>query len=167
MKLAEIGRYQSVGDWGYILLGILITDIIVLFLTRFYPDFFGKALNRWYDEFKLSAVISDVFIIAIGFALTRYVYTWMTDPKAPFNIPLFIGLLFNCHKLFELFERFISFRIHLHGYNLEKRIKFQVLLPVMFGSYIFIFQVYLNTSFQLINILHLLNQIVRFDISFI
>jgi len=93
MKLADIGRYQAVGDWSYILLGILITDLIVLFIARFYPDFFGKALTRWYDEFKLSAVISDVFIIAIGFALTRYVYTWMTDAKAPFNIPLFIGLL--------------------------------------------------------------------------
>ena len=102
MKLANIGHYQTVGDWSYILLGILITDIIVLFVTRFYPEFFGKALNRWYDEFKLSAVISDVFIIAIGFALTRYVYSWMTDPKAPFNIPLFIGLLVGIQAIHDI-----------------------------------------------------------------
>jgi len=102
MKLANIGNYQSIGDWSYILLGILITDLIVLFLTRFYPDFFGKALNRWYDEFKLSAVISDVFVIAIGFALARHAYSSITDPRAPFNIPLFIGLLVGIQAIHDI-----------------------------------------------------------------
>lgn len=102
MKLADIGNYQTTGDWAYILLGILITDIIVLFLTRFYPDFFGKALNRWYDEFKLSAVISDVFVIAIGFALARHAYSSITDPKAPFNLPLFLAVLVGIQAIHDI-----------------------------------------------------------------
>jgi hypothetical protein len=100
MNFPDISRYQNVGDWTFILLGILITDLIVLFLTRFYPAFMGKAINKWYDEFKLSAVISDVFVIALGFALARYVYSW-TEMK-PFHLGLFLLILVGIQALHDI-----------------------------------------------------------------
>lgn len=94
MLLGDISDYENNQDWAYILLGILIVDVVVLFLTRYFPDFLGKNLNLWYERFGLSAVISDVFIIAIGFALARYAYRYFVPMSTdPFNLPLFLGLL--------------------------------------------------------------------------
>jgi hypothetical protein len=91
-KWKDISDYYEIGDWIYIGLAVLIIDIIVLFLVRFFPDFFGKAINVWYNRFKLSAVIADVFIILIGFALTRYVYTEYIYEKYDWNPAYFTGL---------------------------------------------------------------------------
>lgn len=104
MQLGDITDYTDMGDWVYILLAILIIDLIVLFLTRYFPDFLGRNLNIWYEKFGLSAVISDVFIIAIGFALARYAYKYF-QPIAydGFNLPLFIGLLVGIQALHDIF----------------------------------------------------------------
>ena len=88
----DISDYYEIGDWIYIAIAVLIVDILVLFLIRYFPDFFGKAINVWYNRFKLSAVIADVFIILIGFALSRYVYTEYIYEKYDWNPVYFTGL---------------------------------------------------------------------------
>jgi hypothetical protein len=95
-----IGNYKDVGDWTYILLGILFVDVAVLFIARYYPDFLGKNLNIWYEQFGLNAVISDVFIIAIGFAITRHIYTYFF-PGA-FNIWIFLSLLVAVQAIHDI-----------------------------------------------------------------
>jgi hypothetical protein len=60
--------------WPQLLLAILIVDIVVMIVSR-HTGIFGSVLNIWYDRFGLSAVMSDVFIIAIGFWLARWIYT--------------------------------------------------------------------------------------------
>ena len=65
----------------YILLAVLAVDVIVIFLVRFFPEIFGSSLNRWYDLFGLSAVLADVFIIVIGIAIARYIYTLWVKGK--------------------------------------------------------------------------------------
>jgi hypothetical protein len=95
-----IGNYKDVGDWTYILLGILFVDVAVLFIARYYPDFLGKNLNIWYEQFGLNAVISDVFIIAIGFAITRHIYTYFF-PGA-FNTPIFLALLVAVQAIHDI-----------------------------------------------------------------
>lgn len=103
MLLGDISDYENNSDWVYILLGILIVDVVVLFLTRYFPDYLGKNLNVWYEQFGLSAVMSDVFIIAIGFALARYAYRYFVPMSTdPFNLPLFLGLLVAVQAIHDI-----------------------------------------------------------------
>ncbi len=84
-KWADISDYGEVQDWVYIVIAVLVVDILVMFLIRFFPGMFGKAINVWYNRFKLNAVISDVFIIVIGFAIARYIYSEYIYPTYDWN----------------------------------------------------------------------------------
>lgn len=118
MILGDITDYTNIGDWSYILLAILIIDLIVLFLTRYFPDFLGKNLNVWYERFGLSAVISDVFIIAIGFALARYAYKYFVpDSYDQFNLWLFLGLLVGIQAVHDIFFYLFVIKPIPRGHN--------------------------------------------------
>ena len=80
-KGADIGNYHNYFDLIYIIVAVLAVDVIVIAMTRFFPELLGSNLNRWYDLFGLNAVIADVLIIVIGFLITRYVYTGYIKPK--------------------------------------------------------------------------------------
>lgn len=71
---------------------ILLVDLVVIFLVRFYPKTFGESINDWYDEFGLAAVLSDVTIIAIGIAITRYIYSAYFMEQEGWSIGYFIAL---------------------------------------------------------------------------
>jgi len=85
---ADISEYEQLGDWIYIALGVIVVEVILLFLVRYYPNIFGKGINLWYNRFKLSAVIADVLIIMLGFGITRYIYTEFIYPTYDWN-PLY------------------------------------------------------------------------------
>lgn len=75
--------------WPLLLLAILVVDVVVMIASR-HTGIFGNVLNVWYDRFGLSAVASDVFIIAIGFWLARWAYnTWFRGA----GLGWFLGLL--------------------------------------------------------------------------
>ncbi len=90
-KWEDISEYEEIKDWLYIFIGIIVTELILLFLVRYFPDFFGKMINVWYNRFKLSAVLADVFILAIGIGISRYVYTEFIYPKHDWNPLYFTG----------------------------------------------------------------------------
>jgi hypothetical protein len=118
MQLGDITDYTEISDWSYILLAILIIDLIVLFLTRYFPDFLGKNLNIWYDRFGLNAVISDVFIIAIGFALARYAYKYFVPIQTePFNLSLFLALLVGIQAIHDIIFYFFVIKPIPKGHN--------------------------------------------------
>jgi hypothetical protein len=87
----DISEYENISDWVYIGVAVLVVEVIVICLVRFFPDVFGKSLNIWYNRFKLSAVLSDVFIILIGFGIARYAYTEFVYPKYDWN-PVYFTL---------------------------------------------------------------------------
>lgn len=92
----DIGNYKNIDDLVYILLAVLIVDIIVIFLVRYFPEVFGKSLNTWYNDFGLNAVLADVFILFLGFVIARYVYTmFIKDQYAggKWSLLLFTGTL--------------------------------------------------------------------------
>lgn len=91
-KWADISEYEEVGDWVYIFMGVLITEVVVLFLIRLFPEFFGKFANVWYNRFKLEAVFADVLIIALGIGIARYLYTEFVYPKQDWNPLYFTGV---------------------------------------------------------------------------
>lgn len=84
-KWADISDFGEVSDFTYIVIAVLLVDILVLALIRFFPGFFGKSINVWYNRFKLNAVIADVGIIVIGFALARYIYSEYIYPTYDWN----------------------------------------------------------------------------------
>ena len=102
MMLGDITIPSDSSDWWYILLAILIVDVVVIFLVRLYPDILGRAINVWYERFGLSAVLSDVLIIAIGFFLARYAYTYFVPAEVGFNPWYFIAILVGVQIIHDL-----------------------------------------------------------------
>jgi hypothetical protein len=92
VPIANVSNYMADEDWWFFLPAILFVDVVVIFLVRFFPKFFGKPINDWYDEFGLAAVLSDVAIIAIGIMITRYIYTHFFMEKEGWAILYFIAL---------------------------------------------------------------------------
>lgn len=90
-KWEDISEYENISDWVYIVLAVIIVEVLVITLVRFFPDFFGKSLNLWYNRFKLTAVISDIFIILLGFAISRYIYSEYIYPSYDWNPTYFTG----------------------------------------------------------------------------
>jgi hypothetical protein len=101
-KWADISEYEEYYDWGYIFVGIIVTEFILLLLVRYFPEFFGKQMNVWYNRFKLSAVFADVFILALGIGISRYVYTEFIYPKHDWNPLYFTGLTVFIQVLHDL-----------------------------------------------------------------
>jgi hypothetical protein len=91
-KMADVSDWYDTSDWVFIGIAVLIVDVIVLFLIRFFPDVFGRTINVWYNRFKLEAVIADVFIILLGFGIARYIYTEYVYPNYDWNPMYFTGL---------------------------------------------------------------------------
>lgn len=90
-KLEDISEDENLWDWTYIFVGVILVEVIIIILTRFFPDTFGKSLNIWYNRFSLSAVIADVFILLLGFAISRYIYTEYLYEKYDWNPLYFTG----------------------------------------------------------------------------
>jgi hypothetical protein len=103
MKFPDISDFHNNSDLLFIALGTLMTDVIVLFLTRYFPNIFGEALNTWYDKFGLSAVLSDVTVIMIGFQITRYIYTTFIAPTISWSPLYFLALLVLVQAIHDLF----------------------------------------------------------------
>jgi hypothetical protein len=82
---SDISDYEDLTDFAYIGIAVLVVDALVLFLIRYFPGVFGKSINVWYNRFKLNAVIADVFIIVIGFAVARYIYSEYIYPTYDWN----------------------------------------------------------------------------------
>lgn len=104
-KGADISNYKDTMDFFYIFLAVLAVDVIVIFLVRFYPNFFGSYINKWYDLFGLSAVIADVVIIVIGFAIARYAYSFYIKKKfagGKWSPAIFTGTLVVTQLLHDL-----------------------------------------------------------------
>lgn len=60
-------------DWPLLIIAILLLDVIILFVCRYYlPP--PHPLNIWYDKYGILSVAADVTSIAIGFAGARYLF---------------------------------------------------------------------------------------------
>ena len=101
-KWQDISEYEEIKDWLYIFIGIIVTEFILLVLVRYFPEFFGKQLNVWYNRFKLSAVAADVLILALGIGISRYIYTEFIYPKHDWNPLYFTGTTVVVQVLHDL-----------------------------------------------------------------
>jgi hypothetical protein len=89
---ADISEYEELNDWYFLIVAVLVVEVVTLAAIRFFPSFFGKAVNVWYNRFNLNAILSDVLIILLGFGLARYAYSEWIYPKYDWNPLYFTGL---------------------------------------------------------------------------
>ena len=116
-SLPNISNWRDPTLFATIVISVLIVDIIVLFFARYFPDTLGKPVNQWYDEFQLSAVISDVGIIVIGFVLAQVLYTYFFAPTYGWNVWIFLALLVGVQLLHDLFFYFAVIQPIPKGHN--------------------------------------------------
>lgn len=83
----------TISVFGPLVVAVIVVDLVVLFLIRYFPDFFGKNINVWYNEFGLNAVIADVLSIVLGFLIAQVLYTSVVFPHIGWSLPVFIALL--------------------------------------------------------------------------
>lgn len=91
--MKSISNFNDQSDYWYILPAILFIDLVVIVISRYFPNVFGKVLNVWYNTFGLNAVIADVFIIAIGFMIARWIYTRFLGKTFGMNPGIFMIVL--------------------------------------------------------------------------
>jgi hypothetical protein len=83
----------TASTFGPLVVAVIVVDLVVLFLIRYFPDFFGKDINVWYNEFGTNAVIADVLSIVLGFLMAQVVYRTFVFPYIGWSLPAFIAVL--------------------------------------------------------------------------
>ena len=113
---ADISK-SNPGTFGTILVAVIIIDLIVLFLIRYGPGFFGKEINVWYNKFGLTAVMADVLSIVLGFLIAQFIYRSAIYPTYGWSLPLFIGTLLAVQLIHDLFFNFGIIQPIPRGHN--------------------------------------------------
>jgi len=113
---ADISK-PSASSYTLILISVICVDLIVLFLVRYNPDFFGKPINDWYNDFGLNAVISDVLIIVLGFLITQLLYGLFVRPTIGFNLLVFALLACAIQLVHDLLFHFFVVEPIPKGHN--------------------------------------------------
>lgn len=87
---SDISNFNNIFDYLPILNGAITADIIII-LGLYYTNLYkSKFLKKWYEQYRLSAVIADVLILVIGMIIVRSFYNKIFDK---FNIFYFIILI--------------------------------------------------------------------------
>jgi hypothetical protein len=101
--LPNIAEFKDLTHIPYFLAGILLVDVVALFLTRYYPEKVGgESLNDWYDNFGLEGVIADVLVIFLGFLIAQYVYSAYIAPTYGWNPMIFVALLVGVQLIHDV-----------------------------------------------------------------
>ena len=86
----QLHNFYNINSYLPILNASILADIVVLIIVYYTPYFDSFFLKKWYETYRLSAVIADVLILVIGFILTRAVFTYF---NWTWNIYLFLGVI--------------------------------------------------------------------------
>jgi hypothetical protein len=111
--MQTLSNFFETTDLLYIFTGILIFDIMVMFLAKYRPDLMGVNLNRWYDQFGFFAVMCDVLSIFLGFVVARWLYTTMRLKGAW----AFVGLIVTVQIVHDLIFNFAVINPIPRGHN--------------------------------------------------
>ena len=102
--LKDISNFSNLNDYLPIINGAVLSDIIIIFILYYTPFFNSKYLMKWYETYRLSGIIADVFIIIIGFVITRYIYSRLNLEWNPLKFLLLYLIVQITHDfLFYLF----------------------------------------------------------------
>ena len=102
----DISNFNKLQDYLPILNGSIVADIVVLLIVYYTPYFNSHYLMKWYETYRLSAVIADVLILVIGLIITRYIFKYF---NLKWNLFLFLGILLSVQIIHDyLFYIFFS-----------------------------------------------------------
>ena len=105
----DISNFSNINDYLPILNGCINTDLTALFLLDI-GIIHSKFLDKWYENYKLSASILDTLILFIVIIITRFIYKYIfTD----FSIWSFIGLAICVQIIHDIL--FYLFTLHFHN----------------------------------------------------
>ena len=106
-------------NWVALFTAVAWVDFVVIVLSKFFP--LTKALGDWYRDFGVVAVGSDVFIIVLGIALAKLLFTdasgWTLVGIAVviqvvhdvlFYIGVIQGVPSGQNKIIDLFKRYAA-----------------------------------------------------------
>nr|QFG74612.1 MAG: hypothetical protein [Megaviridae environmental sample] len=102
--LKDISNFDNLSDYHGIFNAALLADIIIIFLL-YYTKVFGapETLKEWYEKYRLSAVIADVFILIIGMILGRIFYKKLFNKWNFIKFSLLILVIQIIHDLLFYF----------------------------------------------------------------
>ncbi len=86
----QLHNFYDISSYLPILNGSILADLVILSIVYYTPYFDSFYLKKWYEKYRLSAVIADVLILVIGFILTRMVFTYL---GWSWNIYLFLATI--------------------------------------------------------------------------
>jgi hypothetical protein len=84
----NISNFNNTSDYLPILNGCLTADLIIILLV-FHGVFSSVYLKKWYNTFRLNAVVADTLILVIGIVIARFLYKYLFNE---FSIWKFTGL---------------------------------------------------------------------------
>lgn len=96
--LSNIKNFNKLSDYLPILNGSIVADLIVLFIVYYTRYFNSRELMKWYETYRLSAVIADVLILVIGIVLARAVFTYF---NLSWNIWKFIAVVLSIQVIHD------------------------------------------------------------------
>jgi hypothetical protein len=84
---------------------VLVAELVIIFLVRLTNTAFAaKAINRWYDTFRLDAFLMDSGILMIGFFLASWAYPMLFSKWNPlYYLLLILGIQITHDILFYIF----------------------------------------------------------------
>lgn len=84
--------------------GSLFADILILLIVYYTPYFNSKFLMKWYESYRLSAIIADVFILIIGLIIAHSIYYKIFNKFTVFRFLLLLVVIQVIHDiLFYIF----------------------------------------------------------------
>lgn len=86
----DLHNFYNISSYLPILNGSIAADLAILLIVYYTPYFDSFFLKKWYETYRLSAVIADVLILVIGFIITRAIFTYY---GWSWNFYLFLGTI--------------------------------------------------------------------------
>lgn len=139
MILSNITDFNKTDDYLPILNGLIIIDIIVVYLIL-NNILYSNLVRRWYETYKFMACFIDITTFFISLIIARYVYSlWVSQNNSygfTYSIPIFILIAIICQFLYDLF-----FAIIINNISYGKNIIVDLFKKYAnkYGVYAFIF----------------------------
>jgi uncharacterized protein YacL len=91
--MRNISNFNNVNDYLPMLNGAIGADLFIIFIVYYTRFFNSKFLMKWYETYRLSAVVADVLILVIGMIIARYLYNYIFSEFSLFKfIILALGI---------------------------------------------------------------------------
>jgi len=109
----DISKFNKISDYLPFFNASILADIIIILMLYYTNAFNSSYLKKWYESYRLSAVIADVFILVIGKIIVRSIYYKFFSEFSIFKFLILIVIVQIIHDiLFYLFFKSVPRNIN-------------------------------------------------------